>query len=667
MLKDIIAIDFGTTNTYIAKCPANARTPSAIQFNSNSVGIETALLYSNESTNDSPYIGEQAINGLGNASIEERQKYEYRFYSHFKPDVVSSTIARQNAVDFLTAILRDSRKCNINFSPIDCRVIVGVPSEADSKYRETLRSIFADAGYGEVNLIDEPIGAMLDSISSGMFSIADIISGFLVIDFGGGTCDFAFIQNGKVKHSWGEMNLGGRLFDDLFYRWFCDLNPGKESELSQNGEDFFVRVYHCRQWKEKFSQFTAVSPQKTFSCSIGDYGKIKNVTWNEFVERAKNYKPTESFIKFLSDSNIPLSEKLISGNIDLLQWFQDSLTSGLSEAGISISDIHVIALAGGSCQWSFVGECCREILNNDNFFRSNQPYATIANGLAVLPALENEFQRKQSELTAAIPLFVQEIGEKIKSELNRGREQIVSKITVDLFDNKIRPILINFRENGGTINKLKSDISKEALAFEEQINKLVNDEIGNNLTALFEMTLDNVKEWLKKNDLRMAEIKNNSNFRTDKIDIGTIDPKVAELVINIVNTIVGTIITIIVANICGGGGMAIIATGPLGLLIGAIIGVAVGILAASYGTDKAKEIAENYEIPSNISPVRIFKFNPLNTILTDKRIITLRNDMEKDLSQKIDQALQGILSDIKSKVEIIISDEISALSIVNIR
>ncbi|MDR1485094.1 MAG: rod shape-determining protein [Planctomycetaceae bacterium] len=666
MLKDIIAIDFGTTNTYIAKCPANARIPNAIQFNSNSVGIETALLYSNESADDSPYVGEQAVNGFGGAAVDERQKYAYQFYSHFKPDIVTSSQARRNAVDFLTAILRDARKCNLNFSPIDCHVIVGVPSEANTKYRETLLAVFKEAGYGEADLIDEPIGAMLDSISSGLFPIASIIAGFLVIDFGGGTCDFAFIQNGKVRHSWGEMNLGGRLFDDLFYRWFCDLNPGKEIELSRNGEDFFVRVYYCRQWKEKFSQFMAVSPQKTFSCSIGDYGRIKGVTLDEFIERAENYVPTESFLKFQSESNVPLSEKLTSGKVNLLQWFQDALTSGLSNAGISISDIHVIALAGGSCQWSFVGECCRKILNNEKFFRSNQPYATIANGLAVFPALKSELQRKQVDLYAAKPLFVQKIDEEIGQELSRGRDRIIGKIAVDLFDNKIRPILITFRENGGTINKLESDISKEAVAFETNINKLVNDEIGNSLTTLFSMALANVRDWLKKNDLRMGDVQNDTQFKTDRVDIGRVDPKVAESVVGVVNTIVGTIITIIVANICGGGGMAIIMSGPLGLVIGAILGVAVGILTVSVGKEKATNIAKNFNIPSNISPLPITKINPLNPILTDKRINTCRNEMQKDLSKKIDDALKGVRSDIRSKVEDIICNEISALSIVNV-
>jgi hypothetical protein len=667
MPKDIIAIDFGTTNTYIAKCPANVRTPNAIQFNSNSIGIETVLLYSNESANESPYIGEQAVNGFGESTLNERKEYSYQFCSHFKPDIVADARAFRNSRDFLAALLRDARKCNINFSPIDCRVIVGVPSESNSKYREAMRAIFREAGYGEVDLVDEPVGAMLDSISSGLFSIADIISGFLVIDFGGGTCDFAFIKNGRVQHSWGEMNLGGRLFDDLFYRWFCDLNPDKTAELNRNGEDFFVRVYHCRQLKEKFSQFTAINPQKPFSTSIGNYGKMKGITWDEFVERARNYTPTDSFLRFLSDSNVMLSDKLTSGNVDLLRWFEESLVSGLSNAGISISDIHVIALAGGSCQWSFVSGVCRELLNNEKFFRSNQPYATIAMGLAVLPALESEFQRKQQELTVALPLFEGKITNEIRRELGNGRDRIVNRIAVDLFDNKIRPILTKFRENGGKINELEINISKEAKAFEINIDKLVNNEIGNSLSSLLGMVLENVRDWLKSKDLRMGEVKKDANLKAGKVNIGRVNPKVAESIVGVVNMIVSTVVMIIVANICGGGGTALIMTGPIGLVVGGLIGIGIGILAVTVGKEKATETAKNFKIPTNISPLPFTKINPLNTFLTDKRINSCREDLKKNLSKEIDKALQGIMSEILQKVDDIIRNEIAALSIANIK
>ncbi len=666
-VKDVIAIDFGTTNTYITRCPGNARTPSPIQFDSNTVGIETAMLYSNESPEESPYIGEQAVNGFGMASPEERKRYEYAFRSHFKPDIEQSGECRKNARDFFAAILRDAARHNLRMGPLNCRVIVGVPSEANHTYRETLKTIAREAGYGEVDLIDEPIGAMLDGISSNMFPLSDIIAGFLVIDFGGGTCDFAFLKNGKVQHSWGDMYLGGRLFDDLFFRWYCDLNPGKEKELLESGDDFFVRVYHCRQWKEKFSQFMTKTTGKPFSYVLGEYGKVSGITWEDFIERARNYMPTESFLRFQEDSGAPLPASLKSGRTDLLRWFCDSLESGLKDADISLKDIHVIALAGGSCQWSFISEYCRKILHNDRFFRSNQPYATIANGLAVLPALESEFERKQRELSAKLPDFIREVNKGIFSELASGRSRIVTKILSELFDGKIRPILLEFREKGGTVAKLENDIGREAATFEHRINVIVEEEIVGSMHTLFGMVLDSVRSWLKENDLRMAETGEEARFTADKVNLGRLDPKIAETIVDVVNTIVGTIIVIVIANICGGGGTALLMAGPFGLLLGAVIGVAVALLAVTMGKEKATGMAKSFTIPSNVSPIPGTRVNPLHAILTDKKIDSCRADMNKDLSKKLEDASTGILKEVESKIERLIRDEISRLSIVNVR
>lgn len=666
-MKDVLSIDFGTTNTYLTRCAAGTRNPGPIQFDANSVGIETAMLYSNESAELSPYIGEQAVNGFGMASDEERRQYEYRFKSHFKPDILESEEARNNARDFFAAMLRDARKLNLRFDPLNCQVIIGVPSEASLSYRETLKAVARDAGYGEVELLDEPIGAMLDGIASNMFPLSDIISGFLVIDFGGGTCDFAFLKNGRVQHSWGDMHLGGRLFDDLFYRWYCDLNPGKEQELQKSGDDFFVRVYHCRRWKESFSQFMAKTTGKTFSYVLGSYGKVANITWDDFLQRARCYRPTESFLRFQKESGASLPESLTSGETDLLRWFADSLESGLKEAKIALKDIHVIALAGGSCQWSFISEYCREILKNESFFRSNQPYATIANGLAVLPALEREFDLKQRDLSAKLPNFVRGINESISRELASGRTRIVSKILSELFDARIRPILLEFREKGGTVTELENRIGTEATCFEKRINTIVAEEIGENMHTLFAMVLDHVRTWLKENDLRMAEVEEDARFSAGKVDLGRLDPKVAETIVTTVNTIVGTIITIVVANICGGGGMALLASGPFGLLLGGVLGVAVAMLAATMGREKATQLAKSVTIPTNVSPIPGTKLNPMNAILTDKKIQTCRCEMGKDLEKKLEEASEEILNEVQSKTERLIRDEIARLNIVHLR
>ncbi|MDR1925555.1 MAG: rod shape-determining protein [Planctomycetaceae bacterium] len=653
--RHVIAIDFGTSNTYITRCPNNINVPTEIQiYGNDSVGIETVLLYSNESGDISPYVGTLAVETIGDASEEDRKKYAYQFRSHFKPDILQSLEARRNAKDFFSALIRDAAKKNLNFFPKDNRVIIGVPSESPASYRSTLEEIAKDAGYGDVETIEEPFGAMLDAISANEFPIADIIDGLLVIDFGGGTCDYAFLKDGEVKHSWGDMHLGGRIFDDLFYRWYCEQNQGKEDELRRNGDDFIVRTHYCRECKEKFSQYV-LNVNKPFSYSFRQYGKMEGLTWDEFISRAKNYRPTESFKRFQDESGCPLPERLTNGSTDLLKWFEDSLKSGLDKAHIALSDIHVITLAGGSCQWKFVSDFCKEIWQDKRIFSSPKPYAAIANGLAVLPALRKIYEQKKEQLQNEMPAFIDKEIAEMKTELNKANERIVDQIMTELFDAKIKPVLHQFREKGGTVNQLEKDIAHESSSFENRINTIAKNEITNEIKSLFTLFLNHTRDWLKQHNLRLG------NFAafdptTGSVKMETVDAGIANNIVAVINTIVTGIIAIIIANICGGGGTAIIMTGPLGLLIGAIIGVAVGALIFLYGRKKATEMAKSYHIPALL----------LYPILTDAKIASCRDKMKKDLLQQLESSLQITLPQVKSAMEIPVRKEIDRLSVVNV-
>ncbi len=84
-LKNILAIDFGTTNTYFSKCPADQISPVGVDFGTGRDGLPTAILYRGDRE---PLVGEPALHEYGEASDEERK--EYRLRTQFKPDIVSS-------------------------------------------------------------------------------------------------------------------------------------------------------------------------------------------------------------------------------------------------------------------------------------------------------------------------------------------------------------------------------------------------------------------------------------------------------------------------------------------------------------------------------------------------------------------------------------------------
>ena len=217
----VIGIDFGTTNTYLTICPYGTKNKFPVHLSGRSPAIDTAILYSDAPGSDEglfPVIGERASLTFGQAGARVKAEKGYRYYASFKPEIHGHETARRCAADFFKAIKREALRIGVRLEGEGNRVIVGAPSEAGEGFRETLKEIIREAGFGEVEVVDEPKGVLLTDLGYNRFALADILDGYLVVDFGGGTCDFALMSRGEVAGSWGDLELRGRLFDDLFYQ-----------------------------------------------------------------------------------------------------------------------------------------------------------------------------------------------------------------------------------------------------------------------------------------------------------------------------------------------------------------------------------------------------------------------------------------------------------------
>ncbi|UCE50479.1 MAG: rod shape-determining protein, partial [Phycisphaerales bacterium] len=290
----ILAIDFGTTNSYFCKCPADQISPVGVDFGSGRDGIPTAILYRQ---GRKPLVGNPALHEYGESSNEQREQYRLR--TQFKPDVTTSEEAARNAEDFLRTVVEQSQKQHIVLDPARHEVIVGVPAEAEEAFRTRLKEIAKAAGYGDVKLLEEPKGALLSHLWHKDFSPDEALRGVLIVDFGGGTCDFAFLRSLDEIHSWGDMELGGRLFDDLFFQWLLDQNADALSQIEKAGDTYYVHSYLCRELKEFFSLTMARDRTESVNKSVGRYGSVRGMNWEKFLDRAKAYKPSPSFASYL--------------------------------------------------------------------------------------------------------------------------------------------------------------------------------------------------------------------------------------------------------------------------------------------------------------------------------------------------------------------------------
>ncbi len=121
-------------------------------------------------------------------------------------------------------------------------------------------------------------------------------------------------------------------------------------------------------------------------------------------------------------------------------------------------------LAGGSSQWPFVADVVTDTLGveRSRLMRSDRPYAVIAQGLSILPALQKKFEETREELRRDLPRFcrmqVRPLVEKVTDSYVAG---VAADVTTELFDKIIRPILEEFRQKGGSVKSLRDSIAAQ--------------------------------------------------------------------------------------------------------------------------------------------------------------------------------------------------------------
>lgn len=665
--QHVLAVDFGTANTYFCKFlqAPDGQKIRTIDFGNDQLGsISTTILYREGKP---PVIGNTAEWTWLEAAAADRRKFTIR--THFKPDIVHSESARDDAVQFLRTVSENTRSRNIDIGPDSHQIIFGMPGEAGEDYRQTLRDIARDAGFGEVRLVAEPVGAMLYHLWNRDLKPVETQRGVLVIDFGGGTCDFAYMQRLEVYRAWGDMQLGGRLFDDLFFQWFLEQNKGVLRKLQRNNDSDYVHWFECRRAKEFFSEAMALNRDEIVRVKMGqgrDYGTLQNLTWDGFLRRARNYRPHDSFLTYLQQRNITGGKLLSGDSLDLLDWFRGTLLSGLAAAQIAKSDIEKVILTGGSSQWPFVVDIVCETLQikSDRLLSSENPKAAISEGLVVLPSLQQQFRQASVTLREGIDdFFRSSLEPQIDKKIEQAIEDILEGISTQLYDEKISPILHAYRNNGGSIASVKDKVKAITYTFEPLLNSIVRDKLSELNQYLPQAIHRSVAEWFKENGINYFGDPLTSQHSEYQGPGSSADPgSVTRLYDEMMNVVGGFVIAIsaaIVAAISGGGGTALIMSGPVGWVLGAILTVVLGFLTLEYGKEQAREIVESIDLPAGAIKLILWE-SKIDNIIRDGR-----SKLQAELYQEIRRVLDAPLKDIHQQIRANIDREINSLTLIN--
>ena len=661
----IIGIDFGTANTYVSEfslTPEAGEKIRAIDFGYNQIGIiPSSILYRK---GKSAVIGKRAEDEWGESTPEEKLNYTFR--THFKPDIPYDIEAEQDAVNFLRILQEECKKRYVDIFNENNRVIFGVPAETDTQYKSTLERVVKTAGFNNFQMIHEPVGALIHHLHYGDVSPTDAEKGILVIDFGGGTCDFTFLKNLETKCVWGDTTYGGRLFDDLFYQWYKEQNSKKAGGLRKSNSEYYVHWVLCKKAKEYFSDVMHTDKEDELNISLGNvlhYGTLKKIAWKDFVKKSSSYLPDSTFSKsFVKTDNFFIKSK---GDryYDLIEWFELTLLDGLKKNNIKYEDVSKIILTGGSSQWLFVKDIILKIFEpkddgGDFILRSQNPKSAISEGLSVLPFLRDKFERTSVLLKKDLDKFVDNI---LIKEIKHRLIDSFDSLSVTINNEFLKCFKGNikyYKEKGGSVEWFETRLSDEFTHLKTELENSTKEDIQSINKGIKDFVFSEINKWFFAHGIKYFGNTYNETIKLRNIENSKILDVYSKLY-SLIEYSIECMFAAFLGSVCGGKGLAIIASGPHGWIAGAAIGLVISYLVLRYGRKRTQEQLKKISIKPFILKM-IFRESVINYLISKQR-----NKLQKQTKNNYSEIFSSYEEKIKTELKENIGNVISQLTLLN--
>jgi hypothetical protein len=251
------------------------------------------------------------------------------------------------------------------------------------------------------------------------------------------------------------------------------------------------------------------------------------------------------------------------------------------------------------------------------------------------------------------------IEKEVANGAKRFSEDVAAFVGQKLYEERIVPRLRQFREEGGKVSELKSEIRLLSEAFVPQIESYVAE----TRLSEFQSTLSQrVGEVLKSLGTEFMVLKEpQAVLGGMRITTGgSTDMGISQQFTSAIGLSVGTSIALAIATVSGGLGkylgVAIVATllhttGPVGFLIGLIVGAVVAVGAWWLGKEKVADAVESLDLPAAV----------VRTALWESRFQRLADDGRKKCEDSVRAEVNERLSALQPRITTEILSRIRSL------
>ena len=373
-----IAIDFGTSNTVIARWNPVTQQPETLNIPELSIqqGLNPplipSLLYVEDASNSQFFVGQQ----VRNRGVDV--KGDSRFFRSFKrgigtdiqgflPELDGRNITFEQIGEwYLQKVIKELSSVEGGLDSL----VLTVPVDSFEAYRHWLGKVCESLPVEQVRMLDEPTAAAL---GYGLTE-EDLL---LVVDFGGGTLDLSLVRLDKSVKQESKQPLG-------FLLKFGNKSLAEDSKqkvktarvLAKAGQslggtdiDNWLTDYFAK------NQGLAISPLTT---RLAEKVKIQLSTQNQASEV---YFNDETFESYELELNRDSFENILQEN-SFFAMLDESMAQLLQQArrqGIEVADINAVLLVGGTSQIPAVQTWIQNYFDSDKI-RSKQAFEAIAHG-----------------------------------------------------------------------------------------------------------------------------------------------------------------------------------------------------------------------------------------------------------------------------------------------
>lgn len=372
-----IAIDFGTSNTVIARWNPVTQEPQTLTLSGLSIQqslnppLIPSLVYVEDANQGKVIVGQQVRDrGLD-------LKSDTRFFRSFKrgigsniqgflPELDGQTVTFEQVGQwFLTQVIEQLAPQEGGLDSL----VLTVPVDSFEAYRYWLGKVCQALPVEQVRMLDEPTAAAL-----GYGLAAEEI--LLVIDFGGGTLDLSLVQLNKSAQTntkpvgfllkWGNKSLA----EDSKQKVKTARVLAKAGQnLGGTDIDNWLVDYFAK------TQGLAISP---LTMRLAEKVKIQLSTQPKASEV---YFDDENFESYELELNRDTLEDILKEHA-FFEQLDESMTNLLQQArrqGIELGDINAVLLVGGTVQLPAVQTWIRQYFTPEKI-RSERPFEAIAQG-----------------------------------------------------------------------------------------------------------------------------------------------------------------------------------------------------------------------------------------------------------------------------------------------